>query len=96
MPTLMQLRYFQALAENGHLTKTAESLLISQTALSNMLAHLEDELGIKLFDRIGRSICLNAYGKAYLVHASSHKINFLPTHKLHIYFNYCPLYIQSI
>jgi LysR family transcriptional activator of glutamate synthase operon len=70
MPTLLKLSYFKALAENEHLTRTAESLSVSQTALSNMIIQLEEELGVKLFDRTGRSIRLNAHGKAYLAHVN--------------------------
>ena len=51
MITFLQLRYFQALAEGQHLTRTAEKLYISQTTLSTMISRLERELGVRLFDR---------------------------------------------
>jgi LysR family transcriptional activator of glutamate synthase operon len=66
MPTLLQLQYFRQLAQNEHITKTAQELFISQAALSRMITQLEDELGVDLFDRIGRNIYLNDFGKAYL------------------------------
>lgn len=66
MVTLQQLRYFKELAEAGHLTRTAEKLLITQTTLSNTIKNLERQLGVKLFDRVGRSIQLSEAGKLYL------------------------------
>lgn len=65
MPTLQQLRYFRELARTQHLTRTAEALFITQTTLSNTIIHLEKELGVKLFDRVGRSLQLNDIGRAY-------------------------------
>lgn len=51
MISLLQLQYFQAIAQSGKLTQTAEALCISQTTLSAMLTKLENELGVQLFDR---------------------------------------------
>lgn len=62
---LSQLRYFQALAKNEHLTQTAEQLYISPPSLSASISRLEKELGVRLFDRIGRRIYLNARGEAF-------------------------------
>ena len=66
MITLQQLLYFRALAANGHLTRTAESLYISQTTLSNTIINLEKQLGVKLFDRVGRTLQLSQAGARYL------------------------------
>ena len=66
MVTLQQLRYFRELAANGHLTHTAEKLHITQTSLSNTIIHLEKELGVRLFRRVGRSLELSEIGEAYL------------------------------
>lgn len=63
---LLQLRYFQALAKNQQLTKTAAELMVSPPALSATISRLEKELGVSLFDRIGRSITLNENGKLFL------------------------------
>ena len=60
------LLYFQAIAETGNLTRAAEKLMISPPALSNALKRLERDLGVELFDRVGRSLVLNRYGEAYL------------------------------
>lgn len=66
MISLLQLEYFRKLCATQHITHTAKQLYISQTALSSMIIGLEQELGVKLFDRLGRSIRLNASGKIYL------------------------------
>ncbi len=63
---LLQLRYFQAVAHSQHLTRTAEKLMISRPSLSAAIARLEQELGVKLFDRKGRGIQLNENGTAFL------------------------------
>ena len=63
---LLQLHYFRTVAKLEHMTKAAEQLRIAQPALSKTIARLEDDLGVPLFERSGRSIRLNAYGKAFL------------------------------
>ncbi len=65
MITLQQLRYFRELAKTCHLTRTAEKLYITQTTLSNTIINLEKQLGIKLFERVGRNIRLSEAGKQY-------------------------------
>ena len=70
MITLQQLKYFRELARNEHLTRTAEKLYITQTTLSNTIKNLESQLGIKLFDRVGRTIQLNEAGKLYLAYVN--------------------------
>ncbi|HZG17275.1 MAG TPA: LysR family transcriptional regulator [Candidatus Bathyarchaeia archaeon] len=61
-----QLEYFQTLARLQHVTRAAEFLSISQPALSRSIARLEEELGVPLFTRQGRTIMLNRYGKLFL------------------------------
>ncbi len=61
-----QLEYFQIVARTEHFTQAAEKLSISQPALSRSISNLERELGTELFDRHGRRITLNGYGKAFL------------------------------
>lgn len=63
------LKYFITVAEYAHLTKASEALNISQPALSQSIARMENELGINLFDRVGRNIILNEAGKAYVPYA---------------------------
>lgn len=61
-----QINYFQMVAKTQHITQAAEQLAISQPALSRSIAKLEDELGVKLFNRKGRNIYLNRYGEMFL------------------------------
>lgn len=65
---LLQLEYFQMVAKYQHMTRAAEELHIAQPSLSKVIARLEEDLGVALFDRIGRQIKLNSYGKAFLYH----------------------------
>lgn len=68
---LLQLKYFQHVATYGNMTRAAEALHISQPSLSIMISRLEAELGVKLFDRKGRGIVLNEYGKIMLEHTNT-------------------------
>lgn len=63
---LLQLKYFQTVAHYEHVTRAAEELHIPQPALSKTISLLEKELGVLLFDRRGKYIHLNQYGKAFL------------------------------
>ena len=65
---LLQLQYFLLLANQQHVTRTAELLHISQTALSLTIKKLEAELGVPLFIRRGRNIVLSPYGEAFKQH----------------------------
>ena len=60
------LRYFVAVADSGSLTRAAETLGISQPALSQALARMEDQLGVKLFSRSRRGAELSVAGHAIL------------------------------
>ena len=60
---LTQLKYFYAVAENLHVTKTAEQLHIAQPALTQSIRRLENELGYPLFAAKGRNIILTEYGR---------------------------------
>jgi DNA-binding transcriptional LysR family regulator len=64
---LRDLRYFEAIAEAGHLGKAALKLHRSQPALTGCVRRLEATLGTALFERVGRGIRLTAAGEA-LVH----------------------------
>ncbi|MGN6152333.1 MAG: LysR family transcriptional regulator [Lysobacteraceae bacterium] len=73
MPQLnyRHLRYFWAIAHDGSLTKAAERLHLSQSALSVQLAKLEAQLGHPLFDRQGRSLILTEAGRIALEYADT-------------------------
>ncbi len=64
---LLQLKYFLMVARIEHMTRAAEELGVAQPALSQTIARLETELGVVLFERVGRGIRLNQFGKAYAV-----------------------------
>ncbi|RYG93158.1 LysR family transcriptional regulator [Loktanella sp. IMCC34160] len=65
------LRYFWAVAHDGNLTRTAERLNLSQSALSTQIKQLEDRLGHALFDRRGRQLHLTEAGRIALDHADA-------------------------
>ncbi|MEO0918003.1 MAG: LysR family transcriptional regulator, partial [Pseudomonadota bacterium] len=65
------LRYFHEVAREGHLGRTAEKLNVSQSALSIQLRQLEDRLGHKLFDRVGRGLELTEVGAIAKIYADS-------------------------
>lgn len=68
---LLQLKYFQTIAKFQHLTRAANELNVSQPSLSIMISKIEDELEIPLFDRKGRNIFLNEYGKKFYAHVNT-------------------------
>lgn len=59
---LMHLRYFMKLAEIQNYTLTASELYITQPGLSSAINSLEEELGIRLFEKKGRNVHLTKYG----------------------------------
>lgn len=63
---LRQLRYFVAVAEREHISEAAENLHVAQSAVSRQIANLEEELGIELFERVGRNVKLTPIGKTFL------------------------------
>lgn len=54
------------LARMEHVTRAAEALSISQPALSRSISRFEEEVGVPLLERQGRSIKLNQYGRMFL------------------------------
>lgn len=64
--TLDQLRIFIAVAERQHVTRAAEALNLTQSAVSSAITTLEGRHGVALFDRAGRSIVLNRAGEVFL------------------------------
>lgn len=59
------LRYFSVLAELEHYTLAAARLEISQPSLSSAIRSLENELGVKLFEKVGRNIRLTEEGRYF-------------------------------
>lgn len=65
------LEYFRAVAREGHLTRAAQRLHVSQSALSTQIRQLEEALGHELFEREGRSLRLTETGHLALGYAES-------------------------
>ncbi len=65
------LFYFWAVAQRGHLTRTAEELHVSQSALSAQIRQLEAYLGAPLFERERRELQLTDFGASVLDYADS-------------------------
>lgn len=59
-----QLRYFHAVVRTGSFTRAAEQLGIGQPSLSQQIRALEKKIGTPLFERLGRSVRLTAFGEA--------------------------------
>lgn len=62
---IRHLLFFKKVAETQHLTRAANELFVSQSHLSHVIIELENELGVALFDRVGRGIQLNPYGREF-------------------------------
>jgi DNA-binding transcriptional LysR family regulator len=67
--TLDQLRIFVAVAERQHLTRAADALALTPSAVSASIRALEERYGTPLFDRVGRRIEVNAAGRVFLEEA---------------------------
>lgn len=65
------LHYFWAVAKEGHLTRAAAQLHVSQSVLSTQIKRLEEQLGHALFQRVGRRLQLTEAGRMTLTYAES-------------------------
>jgi DNA-binding transcriptional LysR family regulator len=70
MLELRQLHYFVVVVEEGQMTSAASRLHIAQPALSQAIAKLETDLGVKLFDRHSRGVIPTEAGAAFFERAS--------------------------
>ena len=62
---LRQIEYFQAVVEEGNFYLAAEKCNISQSAISQQIKKLEDEIGVKLLDRHNRTFTLTKAGEHF-------------------------------
>ena len=66
---LRHLRYFVSVAQAGGVSRAASQIRLSQPALSRQIHDLENELGVALFERAGRSVHLTGAGEDLLAYA---------------------------
>jgi len=67
--TLEQLRIFVTVADRQHMTRAAEALHLTQSAVSAAVGALEQRYGTRLFDRVGRGLVLSEAGRVFLPEA---------------------------
>ncbi|MBU1002347.1 MAG: LysR family transcriptional regulator [Proteobacteria bacterium] len=63
---LRQLKTFRAVAERGSFTRAAEDLFLAQSSVSAQIRTLEEDLDVRLFDRLGRRVVLTEAGEKLL------------------------------
>jgi DNA-binding transcriptional LysR family regulator len=63
-----QLTYFKRVAETKSISRASEELLLTQPAISKQIKALEEELGVRLFDRIGKKLFLTRTGEVLYSH----------------------------
>ncbi|EOS24192.1 hypothetical protein C806_02234 [Lachnospiraceae bacterium 3-1] len=68
---LSSYRIFYAVANTGNISKAAKELYISQPAISKSIQKLEENIGVKLFDRSSRGVTLTSEGELLYAHVKS-------------------------
>ena len=72
MDNLERLRVFHAVAQAESFTKAAESLHLTQSGISKHIKAMEDELGVPLFDRVGKKVSLTQAGE--ILYEAAHEV----------------------
>lgn len=70
LPSTASLRAFASVARHLNMTRAAEELHLSQSAVSQQIKALEDNLGVDLFRRVGRRLVLTEPGQRYVAHSN--------------------------
>ena len=65
---LQQIKQFREIARTENISKAAETLGLTQATLSQNLKRLEDELGVQLFERVGKKLIINTAGEIMYFH----------------------------
>ena len=68
--TIQQCRYVLEIAKNGSFSEAAKQLFIAQSSLSMSVKSLENELGIKIFERQGTGVYLTEDGSEFIKYAT--------------------------
>lgn len=66
---LRHIRYFLAVAETLNFTRAADKVHVTQSTLSHQIKQLEEELGLALFERVGRRVVLTESGQTFFEYA---------------------------
>ena len=69
--TLLQLKYVLTIAETGSMNEAARQLFVSQPTLTGAVKEIENEIGIRIFDRSNKGVRLTHDGEEFLEYASS-------------------------
>jgi hypothetical protein len=64
--TLRQLEVFAEVLKSGSTTQASQMLALSQSAVSAALTDLEGQLGVQLFDRVGKRLVVNEHGRCFI------------------------------
>ena len=68
LPDIANLLAFEAAARHGSISRAAEELHLTQSAVSRQILHLEADLGVSLFHRVRRRVVLTDAGRIYARH----------------------------
>jgi len=74
--TLRQLQVFEKVASNLNYSRAAEELYLSQPAVSMQIKQLEENIGLPLFEQMGKKIFLTEAGREYYITAEPSCNNF--------------------
>ena len=78
---MKHLIFFKTVAELEHMTKAAKQLDVAQPFISKTITELATELGVPLFDHVGRRIRLNSFGKLFYTRVQAIFLNYMMRRK---------------